>query len=155
MKYLILLFLIIFGRTQLYAQMNSTDLEKLSWIIDRWVSNDGESTSYEHWEKVSETQFTGGSETVKNGDTVFTEKLKIELIDGSVYYIADVAHNPAPVKFKLTFLTDSEAVFENPEHDFPQKISYKYIEGNLNASIEGPSKKGDWRKVDFIMNRMR
>lgn len=154
MKFTVLLLIFILGVMPSFSQMTSSDLEKLSWIIDRWVSSNGESTSYEHWEKVSETQFIGGSETIKNGDTVFSEKLKIELIDGSVYYIADVAHNPAPVKFKLTFLTDSEAVFENPEHDFPQKISYKYIDGNLNASIEGPSKSG-WKKVDFIMNRMR
>ena len=155
MKLYVILLTIIFRTMPAFSQMTSSDLEKLSWIIDRWVSTDGESTSYEHWEKVNETLFSGGSETMKNGDTVFAEKLKIELIEGSVYYVADVAHNPAPVKFKLTFLTDTEAIFENPEHDFPQKISYKYIEGNLNASIEGPSKKGDWRKVDFIMNRMR
>jgi hypothetical protein len=131
------------------------DMGKLSWIVDRWVSTDGESTSYEHWEKTSENLFTGGSETVKNGDTVFAEKLKIELIDGSIYYIADVSHNPAPVKFKLTHLAENEAVFENPLHDFPQKISYKQIDGDLHASIEGPAKDNKWRKIDFKMNKMR
>lgn len=154
MKYLVLFFGInVFG-AQIFSQMNTKDLEKLSWINDRWVSTDGESTSYEHWEEINDALFKGGSETIKNGDTVFAEKLSIELINGEIFYIADVAHNPAPVKFKLTFLTDSEAVFENPEHDFPQKISYKYIEGNLNASIEGPAKSG-WKKVDLKMNRMR
>lgn len=135
-----------------YAQ---SDMEKLSWIVDRWVSTDGESTTCEHWETVSETLFTGGSETTKNGDTVFAEKLKIEVIDGNIYYVADVSHNPAPVKFKLTLLTESEAVFENPEHDFPQKISYKHSDGNLHASIEGPDKAGKWGKIDFIMKKMR
>lgn len=151
-KYLLTLTALLICINMTKAQ---TDLNKLSWIVDRWVSTDGESTSYEHWDKVSESLIIGGSETVKNGDTVFAEKLKIEIIDSVVYYIADVAHNPAPVKFKLTYLTDTEAVFENPEHDFPQKISYKYANGNLNASIEGPSKKSGWRKVDFVMNRMR
>lgn len=136
-----------------YSQ--NTDMQKLSWIVDRWIATDGESKSYEHWEKTSETLFTGGSETVKNGDTVFSEKLQIELIDGNIYYIADVSHNPAPVKFKLTKLTDSEALFENPEHDFPQKISYKQVDGNLHASIEGPGKDKKWKKIDFIMNKMR
>jgi hypothetical protein len=136
-----------------YSQ--NTDMQKLSWIVDRWIATDGESKSYEHWEKTSETLFTGGSETIKSGDTVFSEKLKIELIDGNIYYIADVSHNPAPVKFKLTKLTDSEAVFENPEHDFPQKISYIQVDGNLHASIEGPGKDKKWKKIDFIMNKMR
>jgi hypothetical protein len=131
------------------------DMDKLSWIVDRWVSTDGESASYEHWEKTGENLFTGGSETVKNGDTLFAEKLKIELINGSIYYIADVFHNPAPVKFKLTHLAENEAVFENPQHDFPQKISYKQIDGDLHASIEGPGKDNKWRKIDFVMKKMR
>lgn len=136
-----------------YSQ--NSDMQKLSWIIDRWVSTQGESISYEHWEKTSETLFTGGSETIKNGDTIFAEKLKIELIEGNIYYIADVSHNPAHVKFKLTRLTDTEAVFENPEHDFPQKITYKHIEGSLHASIEGPGKDKQWKIIDFVMNKMR
>lgn len=126
------------------------DMNKLSWIVDRWISKEGASTSYEHWEKTSDVLFTGGSETVKNGDTVFAEKLKIEVIDGSIYYIADVSHNPEPVKFKLTYVTETEAVFENPQHDFPKKITYMLVEGKLHASIEGPSK-----KIDFVMNKMR
>jgi hypothetical protein len=137
-----------------YSQ-NKSDMEKLSWIVDRWVSSNGESTSYEHWEKVSETMFTGSSETVKNGDTLFSEKLKIEFTDGNIYYVADVKHNPEPVKFKLISFSESEAVFENPEHDFPQKITYKHVEGNLHASIEGPGKNNTWKKIDFHMNRIR
>lgn len=134
---------------------NNLEMEKLSWIADRWVSAEGETRSYEHWEKISDELFTGGSETINNGDTIFTEKLKIEKIDGEIFYIADVKHNPAPVKFKMTSLNDYEAVFENPEHDFPQKITYRLEEGILHATIEGPGSSGAWRKVDFLMNRMR
>jgi hypothetical protein len=134
---------------------SQTDFEKLSWIVDRWVSTDGESISYEHWEKSSDNLLTGGSETVKNGDTLFAEKLKIEYYEGNIYYIADVKHNPAPVRFKLVSLSESEAVFENPEHDFPQRITYKQMEGSLHASIEGPGKDNKWKKIDFIMNKMR
>lgn len=138
-----------------YTQSNS-QMEMLSWIVDRWISTDGETNSYEHWEKAGDNLFVGGSETVKNGDTVFAEKLKIELIEGTVYYIADVSHNLAPVRFKLTQINENSAVFENPEHNFPQKISYRLVDGTtLHAAIEGPSRKGEWKKIDFIMNRMR
>lgn len=145
---------VIFNYSVSMAQ-NNFKMEKLSWLCDRWVSADGDTRSYEHWEKINDSLFVGGSETIKNWDTVFTEKLKIEKIDGDIYYIADVKHNPAPVKFKMISLNDYEAVFENPEHDFPQKIIYKLEEGILHASIEGPGSRGEWRKVDFFMNRMR
>lgn len=137
-----------------YSQ-NNADMQKLLWIVDKWVSQSENSTSYEHWEKTNETLYTGGSETIKNGDTVFAEKLKIELIEGKVYYIADVAHNPAPVKFLLTEVNENSAIFENPEHDFPQKITYINENGILHAVIEGPGKDGKTKKVDFFMQKMR
>jgi hypothetical protein len=30
---------------------NKSEMEKLSWIVDKWISVEGENTSYEHWEK--------------------------------------------------------------------------------------------------------
>lgn len=145
------------GRSQeiVMHQIGPSDMELLSWMLDRWISSNGETTSYEHWERTSDTLFTGGSETVKNGDTVFSEKLKLVYEDGNIFYVADVSHNPAPVKFTATYLTDTLVTFENPDHDFPKKITYEQVNGNLHASIEGPGKNGAWRKVDFIMSRMR
>lgn len=153
LKYLLILIFIIMSKTA-YSQ-NNADMQKLLWIVDKWVSQSENSTSYEHWEKTNETLYTGGSETIKNGDTVFAEKLKIELIEGKVYYIADVAHNPAPVKFLLTEVNENSAIFENPEHDFPQKITYINENGILHAVIEGPGKDGKTKKVDFFMQKMR
>lgn len=153
LKYLLILIFIIMSKTA-FSQ-NTADMQKLLWIVDKWVSQSENSTSYEHWEKTNETLYTGGSETIKNGDTVFAEKLKIELIEGKVYYIADVAHNPAPVKFLLTEVNENSAIFENPEHDFPQKITYINENGILHAVIEGPGKDGKTKKVDFFMQKMR
>lgn len=153
LKYLLILIFIIMSKTA-FSQ-NNADMQKLLWIVDKWVSQSENSTSYEHWEKTNETLYTGGSETIKNGDTVFAEKLKIELIEGKVYYIADVAHNPAPVKFLLTEVNENSAIFENPEHDFPQKITYINENGILHAVIEGPGKDGKTKKVDFFMQKMR
>lgn len=153
LKYLLILIFIIMSKTA-FSQ-NNADMQKLLWIVDKWVSQSETSTSYEHWEKTNETLYTGGSETIKNGDTVFAEKLKIELIEGKVYYIADVAHNPAPVKFLLTEVNENSAIFENPEHDFPQKITYINENGILHAVIEGPGKDGKTKKVDFFMQKMR
>jgi hypothetical protein len=150
-----LLMLIIIFPVKKIAGQNMNEMEKLSWIADNWISADGETKSFEHWEKLSDNLFIGGSETVKNGDTIFAEKLRIEKTGSGIYYVADVKHNPEPVKFRLTCLTDTSAVFENPLHDFPQKIIYMLEEGKLHASIEGPGSEGTWRKVEFFMDRRR
>lgn len=132
-----------------------TDMQKLLWIADSWVSASGETTSYEEWKVINDNLYEGGSKTVKEGKTIFSETLKIESTAEGIYYVADVAHNTAPVKFKLTSVSDTSAVFENPLHDFPQKITYLLEEGNLHAIIEGPGKDGKIKKVDFFMQKMR
>lgn len=151
MKYIIL---IIIFNLQLMAQ-EKTDMQKLLWIADSWVSASGETTSYEEWKVINDDLFEGGSKTIKEGKVIFSESLKIEKTADGIYYVADVAHNPAPVKFKLTNVTDTSAVFENPDHDFPKKITYLLEEGNLHAFIEGPGKDGNIKKVDFYMQKMR
>lgn len=151
MKYIIL---IIIFNLQLMAQ-EKTDMQKLLWIADSWVSASGETTSYEEWKIINDDLFEGGSKTIKEGKVIFSESLKIERTANGIYYVADVAHNPAPVKFKLTNVTDTSAVFENPDHDFPKKITYLLEEGNLHAFIEGPGKDGNTKKVDFYMQKMR
>jgi len=151
MKYLILITIL---SIQLMAQ-DKTDMQKLLWIADSWVSASGETTSYEEWKVINNDLYEGGSKTIKEGKTIFSETLKIENIAEGIFYVADVAHNPAPVKFKLTSVSDTSAVFENPQHDFPQRITYLLEEGNLHAIIEGPGKDGKIKKVDFYMQKMR
>jgi len=134
-----------------------SSMDKLLWIVDNWVSmNDSPGTrSYEEWVKVNDNLYEGSSRTEKDGKVTFSEKLKIESTPEGIFYVADVKHNPAPVKFKLTEVNDTLAVFENPEHDFPKKITYSLEEGNLHAWIEGPGKDGTTKKIDFYMTKMR
>ena len=49
--------------------------------------------------------------------------------------------------------TSNEAVFENPAHDFPQRVIYKRDGDKLNARIEG-TKDGKTRGIDFPYTRI-
>ncbi len=151
-KYLILILFII----SMAESQEKTPMRKLLWIVDSWVSADGgDSRSYEEWKVTGDNLYEGSSKTIKNGEVVFRESLKIENTPDGICYIADVPHNPAPVKFLLTGVSDSSAVFENPEHNFPKKITYLLEDGNLHAFIEGPGKDGKTKKIDFYFNKMR
>lgn len=131
------------------------DMKKLEWIVDKWISKSNESVTIETWEIVNDSLFSGNSVTSESGKEVFTEKLKIEKRGNDIYYVADVAHNPAPVSFKLMSLSDTTVVFENLEHNFPKRITYQNENGSLHAWIEGPAKDGEWKKIDFFMQNMR
>jgi hypothetical protein len=137
----------------IYSQQS--DFEKLFWLADKWVYSESEITIYEYWEIVNENTISGMSYTDKNSEVIYSEKLKIENTADGIIYEALAEHNTSPVKYKLTSINDSKAVFENPENDFPQKIIYEYIEGNLHAAIEGPSNDGTFKKINLIFNKMR
>lgn len=131
-----------------------TDMQKILWIVDNWVSAEGESRSYEEWKVVNENLYEGSSKTIKNSEVIFSEQLIIENSPEGIFYIADVEHNSAPAKFRMSSVSDSTVVFENPEHDFPKKITYQLEGGNLHAFIEGPGKDGSAMKIDFYMIKM-
>lgn len=147
--------LIILLNTFLMAQNPDENMQKLLWIVDNWVSHEENKVSTEKWVKVNDNLYEGESVTKVKGNTVFHEILKLEKNDEGIFYIADVPHNPGPVKFRLTSVNDTVAVFENPAHDFPEKITYVNENGNLHAFIEGPGKDGVNKKIDFYFLKER
>ncbi len=96
----------------------------------------------------------GVSRTIKQGKTVEYEFMQLrQLPDGVLAFIPQPSGQP-PSVFKLVHLGESEVVFENPEHDFPQRIAYsRPDEARLLASIEGV-RKGVARKVEFRFLRV-
>jgi hypothetical protein len=59
-----------------------------------------------------------------------------------------------PTLFTLVSAGNNRFIFENKEHDFPQKIIYHFASSNLlNASIEGEIK-GKMNKKEFRFNKL-
>ena len=80
------------------------------------------------------------------------EFLRIELRDGKPTYVAQPGGGP-PTAFAATFVSDTAVRFENPQHDFPQGISYRRAgSDSLVASIDGPQG-GAPRTMRFPMRR--
>jgi hypothetical protein len=55
---------------------------------------------------------------------------------GGLSFFASPAGQPA-AEFPLVRHSGGEAVFENPAHDFPQRITYRREGNNLTGRIEG------------------
>jgi hypothetical protein len=119
-------------------------LSSLDWMIDSWISENNESG--ETWSKKTENEYTGEGWQLQNGERKIFEKLSLVSKNDGIYYVADVSHNEKPVCFKLTKSDTNKAVFENPEHDFPDIITYELISPDiLTAVIEGRNKKIEFR----------
>ncbi|WP_395060127.1 DUF6265 family protein [Flavobacterium sp.] len=118
-----------------YAQ-----LEKANWFIGEWGNSTKESDFTEIWTKSTDSSFVGESFIIVAKDTVFHENVILEQRNDSLFYTVSVKNqtNENPVSFFLTKSSEKELVFENPKHDFPNKITYKQItKDSLVAEISG------------------
>ncbi len=77
---------------------------------------------------------------MNENDTLFYEKLEINCNVTPPIYTSWVAkqNNGVGIQFKLTSASDTSWTFENPNHDFPQKICYTQLNnGAMEAQIWG------------------
>jgi hypothetical protein len=130
------------------------DLARMAWLAGCWSADNAEPGSGEQWTAPAGATMLGVSRTVKQGKTVAYEFMQLrDLPDGTLAFIAQPSGNP-PTPFALARMTETEAVFENTKHDFPQRVVYA-SEGRskLRARIEGP-RGGALRVIEFPMTRV-
>jgi hypothetical protein len=108
----------------------------------------------EQWMKPAGTSIFGMGRTVKNGKTVDYEFMRIEQRDDGIYFVAQPKANAEETAFKLIRSTLNEVVFENKEHDFPQRVIYKLQGTKMTGRIEG-NNNGKFLGIDFPMNRVK
>ena len=111
----------------------------LAWIAGDWQTDpSGRAVSEEHWTRPAGGSMMGVSRTLVGDRTVSFEFLRIEVRGESIFYVASPKGRCPATDFKLTRVSGQEAVFENPEHDFPKRIIYrKNSEGGLSAIVDG------------------
>src|SRR5687768_14352106 len=120
-------------RTTAVTTGSGFTVSELAWISGGWqTAAGGRAQIEEHWMAPSGNSMIGMGRTVAGGRTVEFEYLRIEERDGQVYYVASPKGRCPGTDFKLTRLAAQEAVFENPENDFPKRITYrKNSDGSL------------------------
>jgi hypothetical protein len=132
-------------------------IEKADWLIGQWQSNSETEKIAEVWEKENDTVYLGKSYSLKNTDTISAERIRLEEHGNKLFYIPVVKNQNIGevVKFTLTSADPDQLVFENPEHDFPQKISYALItKDSLFAQISGMYK-GKQESERYPMHRIK
>ncbi|MEQ9422894.1 MAG: DUF6265 family protein [Cyclobacteriaceae bacterium] len=137
-----LIYTFIFLVAILVSASAQSELDQFAWLLGKWERSNVRSnrTAFENWEKSSDSKFSGIGFTLQDGDTVFVEKLELVSNKDGVFYVANVAHNAAPVFFKIIEITDSGFISENLKHDFPKRIEYELSGNNLKATISGDGK---------------
>lgn len=130
------------------------DAASLVWITGCWETRPSPGLSIEEqWMKPVGGVMLGMGRTVKGERTVFTEFLRIAPVNGTLTYTARIG-TKGVTDFALLRISADEVIFENPAHDFPQRIVYRKNGDGLHARIEGISK-GKARAEDFHYSRKK
>lgn len=134
-------------------EQQETKLDKTAWLLGYWEmqSPDGSSVT-ESWIRSDDSSFSGaGKFKDSTGHVVSAEEIRIVLRDKQLLYIPVVSNqnDGNAVVFTEVEFTDSIMVFENMQHDFPQRIVYQRIaDDSLLAYIEG-NMGGETRRIEF------
>jgi len=135
------------------ARAVNVSVDRLGWLAGCWQRDFGERRYHEQWMKPEGGTMLGMSRTVSGGKTVEHEFVQIREQDGGVFYIAKPSGQEG-ASFRLVEIGERAAVFENLEHDFPQRVIYRLeADRRLAAAIEG-TQGGKTRRVDFPMRRV-
>jgi hypothetical protein len=127
------------GAAETPAGASRASLADLAWMAGSWETASGGFRQVdEHWSAPAGGTMMGMSRTVAGNRTVEFEFLRLEERKDGVFYVAQPSGRCPATDFQLTHAAGGEAIFENPQHDFPKRIIYrKNADGSLTASIDG------------------
>lgn len=140
-----------------WATKQANDINKAEWLIGTWENKTPKGSIYETWSKTNENTFSGKSYIIKEKDTIVFENIQLVQEQDGLFYIPTVKNqnDGLPVRFATKTISETQLVFKNPQHDFPQIISYTQINADsLVAEISG-TKNGQERKQAFQMRRVK
>jgi hypothetical protein len=118
-------------------QTAKPSLTDLAWLAGSWAGNSGGIAMEEHWTAPKGDSMIGIHRDVGKGRTLSFEFLRIEQQGDQVVYLSMPNGKSPATPFPLKDASAGRVVFENPTHDFPQRIIYWKDGTDLRARIEG------------------
>ena len=129
---------------------------QLQQLAGTWKMQTPKGPLYESWSKTSENEMHGGSYKINGKDTIHFEVVNLSKKADGIFYTPLVKNENEgkPVPFKLISSSNNSFIFENKEHDFPQRIIYHIVKkDSVHAWIEG-TQNGKPGRVDYYFRRI-
>ena len=128
-------------------------IETVRWLQGCWQSGSADRVVEEYWTAPRGKSMLGMGRTVRGDTLVEYESVLIQEQDGRLAYKARPSGQPAAT-FLASTATDSDVVFENPQHDFPQQVGYRRDGADGLVGWIGGVRDGQPRRVEFPYRRV-
>jgi hypothetical protein len=147
----------VFSLSAIVINTKQDKMKNFRWLEGSWVmKRSNGSTIIETWVPVNDSTMGGeGINISVSGRTTIKEKLKLTFRRGLYYYeaIALGQNNDQPVLFKMTAYSEKGFVAENPQHDFPKRISYTLVRpDSVYVVVDGGPAAAD-KKTAFYFSK--
>src|SRR5688500_2938617 len=109
-----------FGATAAPADAQETSLSRVAWLTGCWAFTDADGSVEENWMGPRGGAMIASGRTVRAGKLAGYEMVILREVDGKLQYEAHPAGQPVAT-FTSTSIGESSVLFENPQHDFPQR----------------------------------
>jgi hypothetical protein len=133
-------------------------VSNLSWLEGVWRGRIGARDFEAHYTAPDGGVVLSASKYTANGKAAGFEFERFDTKDGTVVLTPYPEGKESPATFRLTSLDQKarRAVFENPSHDFPTRISYQRVaEDSLTILVSGPGKGGKESVIRYQLARRR
>ncbi|KAF2335108.1 DUF6265 family protein [Flavobacterium daemonense] len=154
-KIILIALIITFVSCQKKESVEKDKIKVADWLIGNWENTSPEGVLTENWIKLNDSTFSASSYFIKEKDTIHFESIVLAQLGETLTYKATVKgqNDDKPVSFPSTSETAQKLVFENPKHDYPQKITYtKGANNTLTAEISG-NLNGKPSSEKFVMTK--
>lgn len=129
-------------------------IDRARWLAGCWELRSGPRVTVEMWMPPAGGLMLGASRTTVRDTVREVEQIRLRAEGPALVYTATPS-GQREASFTSTGLTDTALAFENPAHDFPQRIIYRRRGADsLVARIEVPGPGGGLRGRDFPMRRV-
>ena len=126
---------------------------QVGWMAGCWEQSAGARLIEEQWMGPRAGLMLGVSRTVVGDSLREYEQVALFQRGGHLIYAATPARQ-APAGFTSIAVSDSAVTFENPTHDFPQRVIYRRRGADsLIARVEG-MRRGQLRGSDYPYRRV-
>jgi len=127
------------NQTKKEKQKDEIKSENFDWLLGKWkrLNEEEGKETFENWNKINETEYSGIGFTMQNGDTIKQEKIRLTKTSGKWNLTVKVPEESESITFNGISHNETEFTCENNEIDFPNKIKYWKNGNRINAMVSG------------------
>ena len=126
-------------QTDLKSTITVEESENFDWLLGKWkrLNEEEGKTTFENWEKISDTEYSGIGFTMQNTDTIKQENIGLLKVGKHWDLVVKVPEESQSVTFKGVNHVADQFTCENNTIDFPNRIKYWKQGDNMHAMVSG------------------